>query len=107
MWGDRSSFNKLMFNSRDAEMTTKQIGLGSGAQEKDQEQVQTWEMQYKGGSRPRSEHNSLGKMSRSRGRQGRTDSGRHRISRAGKRTPSKGECASLLELRYGFKIPHL
>lgn len=43
--GERRSFNKLMFNSRDAEMTSKQMGLGSGAQEKHQGQVQTWEMQ--------------------------------------------------------------
>lgn len=38
-----------MFNSRDAEMICKQMGLGTGYQEKDQGQVQTWEIQSVGG----------------------------------------------------------
>lgn len=34
-----------MFNSRDAEMISKQMVLGAGAQEKDKGQVQMW-VQY-------------------------------------------------------------
>lgn len=94
-----------MFNLRGIEMKSKQMGLRSEAQEKDQRQ------RYRLGKCSRwvvvegigMDATALGGSSE-REVKGGSNPGRHQYLRRRKSVPSKGECASFLKPKCGFKI---